>query len=178
MVKYTEISDLNSDQIKLINKNGWCIFTECDGNGTYYYHKGIHWVNRIEYIILSENVDIEDINSHKELNKIATYDDAFDKLVREKLLPVADKCYVFLVKNPANYHFEQIWTNKGLEKAIEIAKLRFRFKHTYYNSKDYDKMENLILKHNRKVKKDTEKAVEVLKANGFKVVSDRFAALS
>ncbi len=43
----------------------------------------------------------------------------------------------FLVKNPANYHFEQIWTNKGLEKAIEI-----------------------------------------LKANGFKVVSDRFAALS
>ena len=122
--------------------------------------------------------DIEDINSHKELNKIATYDDAFDKLVREKLLPVADKCYVFLVKNPANYHFEQIWTNKGLEKAIEIAKLRFRFKHTYYNSKDYDKMENLILKHNRKVKKDTEKAVEVLKANGFKVVSDRFAALS
>lgn len=39
-------------------------------------------------------------------------------------------------------------------------------------------MENLILKHNRKVKKDTEKAVEVLKANGFKIVSERFAALS
>lgn len=177
MVKYTEISDVNNDQIELINKNGWCIFTECDGNGTY-YHKGIHWVNRIGYVILSENVDIEDINSHKELKAIATYDDVFDELVREKLLPVADKCYVFLVKNPANYHFEQIWTNKGLEKAIEIAKLRFRFKHTYYDSKDYDKMENLILKHNRKVKKDTEKAVEVLKANGFKVVSDRFAALS
>lgn len=177
MVKYTEISDLNNDQIELINKNGWCIFTECDGNGTY-WHKGIHWVNRIGYVILSENVDIEDINSHKELNKLATYDDSFDELVREKLLPVADKCYVFLVKNQANYHFEQIWTNKGLKKAIEIAKLRFRFKHTYYDSKDYDKMENLILKHNRKVKKDTEKAVEVLKANGFKIVSERFAALS
>lgn len=177
MVKYTEISDLNSDQIELIDKNGWCIFTECDGNGTY-WHKGIHWVNRIGYVILSEDVNMEDINSYKELKAIATYDDAFDELVREKLLPVADKCYVFLVKNPANYHFEQIWTNKGLEKAKETAKLRFGFKYTYYESKDYDKMENLILKHNRKVKKDTEKAVEVLKANGFKVVSDRFAALS
>ena len=30
MVKYTEISDLNSDQIELINKNGWCIFTETE----------------------------------------------------------------------------------------------------------------------------------------------------
>ncbi len=26
MVKYAEISDLNNNQIKLINKNGWCIF--------------------------------------------------------------------------------------------------------------------------------------------------------
>lgn len=177
MVKYTEISDLNGDQIELINKNGWCIFTECDGDGTY-WHKGIHYVNRIGYVILSEDVDMEDINSYKELNKIATYDDAFDKLVREKLSPATDKCYVFLVKNPANYHFEQIWTNKGLEKAKETAKLRFKFKHTYYESKDYDKMENLILRHNRKVQKDTEKAVEVLKANGFKIVSERFAALS
>ena len=39
MVKYAEISDLNNNQIKLINKNGWCIFTECDGDGTY-WHKG------------------------------------------------------------------------------------------------------------------------------------------
>mgnify|MGYP003239744403 CR=1 FL=1 len=177
MVKYAEISDLNNNQIKLINKNGWCIFTECDGDGTY-WHKGMHCVNRIGYIILSENIDVEDINSYKELNKIATYDDVFDKMVREKLSPVADKCYVFLVKNPANYHFEQIWTNKGLEKAKEIAKLRFEFKHTYYDSKDYDKMENLIFRHNCKVRKDTEKAIEILKANGFKVVSDRFAALS
>ena len=176
MVKYTEISDLNSDQIELINKNGWCVFTECDGDGTY-WHKGIHWVNRVGYIILSKDVDMEDINSYKELNEIATYDDTFDKLVRKKLLSVVDKCYVFLVKNPANYHFEQIWTNKGLEKAKEMAKLRFKFKHTYYESKDYDKMENLILRHNRKVQKDTEKAIEVLRANGFTVVSERFAAL-
>ncbi len=57
--------------------------------------RGMHCVNRIGYIILSENIDVEDINSYKELNKIATYDDVFDKLVREKLSPVADKCYVF-----------------------------------------------------------------------------------
>lgn len=65
-----------------------------------------------------------------------------------------------------------------LEKAKETAKLRFGFKHTYYDSKDYDKMEKLILRHNRKVKKDTEKALEVLKENGFKVVSESFAVLS
>lgn len=177
MVKYAEVSDLNADQIKIIEKNKWCIFTVCDGDGTY-WHKGIHWVNRIGYIVLSEDIDAEDINSYKELNKIATYDGAFDKLVREELSPVANKCYVFLVKDPANYHFEQIWTNKGLEKAKETAKFRFRFKHTYYESKDYGKMNSLILRHNRKVQKDTEKAVEVLRASGFKVVSERFAALS
>ena len=97
MVKYTEISDVNNDQIELINKNGWCIFTECDGNGTYYYHKGIHWVNRIEYIILSENVDIEDINSHKELNKIATYDDTVNSNPR---IPFVTQDSLFVNENP------------------------------------------------------------------------------
>lgn len=91
MVKYAEVSDLNADQIKIIEKNKWCIFTVCDGDGTY-WHKGIHWVNRIGYIVLSKDVDAEDINSYKELNKIATYDGAFDKLVREELSPVANKC--------------------------------------------------------------------------------------
>lgn len=176
MLKYANVSDLNADQIRLIEKNKWCIFTECDGNGTYWL-KGIHWVNRIGYIILSEDVDIEDINSYEELDKIAAYGNDFNNIVRDTLSPIEDKCYVFLVKNPANYHFEQIWTNKGLEKAKEMAKLRFGFKCTYYESKDYDKMENLILRHNRKVQKDTEKAIEVLRANGFTVVSERFAAL-
>jgi len=81
------------------------------------------------------------------------------------------------VKDPANYHFEQVWTNKGLSHAKEIAKLRFRFKHTYYESKDYDKMEKLIHKHNQKVKNDTEKVVNLLKENGFTVVSANFAVL-
>lgn len=91
--------------------------------------------------------------------------------------PIEDKCYVFLVKDPANYRFEQIWTNKGLKKAKEKAKQRFGFKCTYYESKNYDRMDNLILKHNHKVEKDTEKAIEILRANGFTVVSERFAAL-
>lgn len=60
----------------------------------------------------------------------------------------------------------------------KVGELWNEFKHTYYDSKDYDKMENLIFRHNCKVRKDTEKAIEILKANGFKVVSDRFAALS
>ena len=175
MIKYMEISELNSDQAQVIRENGWCAFTECDCGGTYY--KGFAWVNRIGYIIFSENVDIDDINSYEELNKIASYDDDFDKMVREILKPIEDKCYVFLVKDPACYKFEQVWTNKGLAHAKETAKLRFKHKHIYYESEDYDKMDALIRKHNNKVKQDTEKAVELLKANGFKVVSNNFAAM-
>lgn len=176
MLKYASVTAVNTDQIRLIKKNGWCIFTECDSEGTY-WHKGIHWVNSVGYIVISEDIDVEDINSYNELDKIAEYDDDFDNLVREKLKPIEDKCYVFLVKDPANYHFGQIWTNKGLEEAKEKAKLRFRFKHVYYESKDYDKMDKLIHRHNSKVRRDTEKAIEVLKENGFKVVSEKFAAL-
>lgn len=178
MVKYTEISDLNADQVKIIEKNKCYIFTEhTDDDGGIYWRKGMHWVNRIGYIILSENIDTEIIYSYKELSKIATYDETFNKKIREKLLPVADKYYAFLVKDPANYHIEEIWTNKGLEKAKEVAKLRFRFKHAYYEQNDYDKMYDLALRHNRKVEKDTNRAVEILKENGFKVVSDKFAVM-
>lgn len=176
MIKYMEISELNNDQAKIIKENGWCVFTECDSGGTY-YNKGFTWVNRIGYIIFSENVDVDYINSYGELNKIASHDREFDKTVREILKPIEDKCYVFLVKDPAYYHFEQVWTNKGLEHAKETAKLRFAFKHTYYESEDYDKMHKLIDAHNNKVKRDTKKAVELLKANGFKVVSNNFAAM-
>ena len=176
MIKYMEISELNNDQAKVIKENGWCVFTECDSGGTY-YNKGFAWANRIGYIIFSENVDVDYINSYDELNKIASDDSDFDKLVREILKPIEDKCYVFLVKDPAYYHFEQVWTNKGLTHAKETAKLRFRHKHQYYESKDYDKMDKLINQHNSKVRKDTEKAVELLKANGFKVVSSCFAAM-
>lgn len=177
MIKYMEITDLNSDQAKVIKENGWCVFTECAESSSY-YNKGFSWANRIGYVIFSENVDVDYIDSYKELNEIASYDSEFNKLVREILKPIEDKCYVFLVKNPANYHFEQVWTNKGLEHAKETAKLRFRYyKHTYYESKDYDKMEKLINNHNSKVRKDTEKAIALLKENGFKVVSESFAAL-
>ena len=175
-MRYMEISELNSDQRKAIKENGWCVFTECDEGGTY-YNKGFSWVNQIGYIIFSENVEKEHIDSYDELNGTATFDIAFNKEVRQVLEPLADKCYVFLVKNPAHYHFEQVWTNKGLVHAKETAKLRFRFRHKYYESKDYDKMEKLIHKHNQKVKADTEKAVNLLKANGFTVVSENFAVL-
>ena len=176
MIKYMDISDINIDQRRAIKENGWCVFTECNSEGTY-YRKGFAWVNRIGYIILSEDVDIDDINSYEELNAIASYDDDFETEVREVLTPIEDKCYVFLVKDPANYRFEQVWTNKGLEYAKAIAKTQFRHKCLYYESKDYDKMEKLIHKHNSKVRRDTEKAINLLKENGFKVVSQNFAAL-
>lgn len=176
MIKYMEMSELNNDQIKVIKEKGWCIFTECDSDGTY-YNKGLAWANRIGYIIFSEDVDVDYIDSYRELNNIASEDNDFNKFVREILEPIEDKCYVFLVQDPANYYFEQVWTNKGLEHAKETAKLRFKHKHRYYESKDYDKMNKFINQHNSKVREDTKKAVELLNANGFKVVSDVFAVL-
>lgn len=176
MNKYMEISELNSDQVKVIRENGWCIFTECDCEGTY-YRKGFAWANRIGYIILSESVDVDDINSCETLNHIATYDDEFDAAVRKVIMPIADICYLFLVKDPARYYVEPVWTNKGLAYAKEIAKLKFRHKHQYYESKDYYKMEQLMNQHNMKVQKDTDTAIALLNANGFKVVSGNFAAL-
>ena len=44
------------------------------------------------------------------------------QMINEVLDQIKDKCYVFLVKDPAYYHFEQVWTNKGLEHAKETAK--------------------------------------------------------
>ena len=73
MIKYMEISELNNDQAKVIRENGWCVFTEGDEGGTY-YDKGFRWVNRIGYIIFSESVDIEHIDSYEELSKIAFED--------------------------------------------------------------------------------------------------------
>lgn len=176
MKKYTSIVDLNNDQRKAINENGWTVFTECN-EGSSYYNKGYSWVNRIGYIILSGDVEVDYIDSYDELNKLASYDDDFDELVREILEPIEDKCYVFLVKEPAHYHFEQMWTNKGLEDAKKMARHKIGFQHEYYDQKDYDKMKKEITRHNNKVKRDTEKAIELLKANGFKIVSRNFAVL-
>ena len=148
MIKYTEISDLNNDQVAVIKKNGWCLFTECDEGGSY-YRKGLAWVNRIGYVVFSENVEQEDIDSYKELCEIASYDDEFATQVREQLEPIRDECYIFLVKNPARYDFEQVWTNGGLERAKEIAATRFNFEHQYYESKDYDEMREIIWKYNK-----------------------------
>ena len=134
-VKYMQKSELNKDQIKVIKDKGWCIFTECDCEGSHYI-KGVALVNRIGYIIFSENVDTDYISSYKELNKIASEDFNFDKEVRAALNPIEDKCYVFLVKNPARYTLEQVWTNKGLTEAKNMADARFKFEHIYFESKD------------------------------------------
>ena len=145
MIKYMEISELNADQSRAIKENGWCVFTECDEGGSY-FNKGFSWVNRIGYIILSENVDTDYINSYGELHKIASYDGDFDTLVRKILEPLKDECYVFLIKEPAWYHFEQVWTNKGLSAAKELANIRYgKYKPTYYEKKDYDAMQKSMV---------------------------------
>lgn len=174
MIKYASKTMLNHDQIDEIKKNGWSFFTMCDEGGVY-YRKGFAWINRIGYIIFSENVDQEHIDGD-ELDKIAIYDEDFKENVQKILDPIEDKCYIFLVKDPAKYRFEQVWTNAGLDGAKKNAKSRFRFRHKYYDSKDFPKMHKIINDYNNKVKKDTEAAISLLKVNGYTVVSENFAA--
>lgn len=172
MLKYMEIEALNSDQVKAIYNKGWSFYTECDCEGTY-YQKYFQRVNRIGYIILSDDIDIDYID---DINTIAEYSDDFSNEVLSIINPLKDVCYIYLIKRPEKYFFEQVWTNKGLEKSKEIAKFRYRWPVKYYESKDYDKMHSLIKKHNKKVKQQTEKAIECLLKNGFSVISENFAA--
>ena len=174
MIKYMEITDLNKDQTSIIKENGWCVFTECAESNSY-FNKGFTWANRIGYIIFSEDPGVDYIDSWSELHEIATSDYFFRDEVKALLDPIKDECYVFLRKNPAKYWFKQVWTNKGLEYAKEQATYD-KFKCEYYAEEDFDKMHKKIDRHNNKVKRDTEKALEILRANGFEVVSENFAA--
>ena len=176
MIKYMEITDLNKDQASVIKENGWCVFTEC-AEGSSYFNKGFTWANRIGYIIFSEDPGVDYIDSWNELHKIAESDDEFAKEVNALLKPIEDKCYVFLRKDPARYQSKQVWTNEGLEDAKKQANFWDKFKCEYYAKEDFDKMHKKIDRHNNKVKRDTEKALEILRANGFEVVSENFAAL-
>lgn len=173
---FCEVSELNEEQKRAILENGWCFYTHQD-EGSSYFGKGTHVVNRIGYIVFSAPVNFSYINSYKELTAIAKEDEEFGTKVREVLSPIKDKCYVFLVKDPAKYSFEQVWTNKGLDKAKEIAKTRFRYPHKYYERKDYDKMEKIISQYNTQLAATTEKAKQLLAENGFTVVSANFVAL-
>lgn len=175
-IKFCEISDLNTDQMRLIEDMGWCLFTHQDEGGSY-FTKGTSIVNRIGYIVFSAPVNYQVIDSYEELISIAKEDADFRKEVLNTLNPIEDKCYVFLVKDPAKYSFEQVWTNKGLEKAKEIAKTRFRYPHKYYERKDYDKMEKIISQYNTQLAATTEKAKQLLAENGFTVVSANFGVL-
>lgn len=175
MIKCTDICELNNDQIKTIKEKGWCFFTECDEGGSY-YNRGYNIVNRIGYVVCSEWVEQDYFESYESFTKTMEYDDGFGALVRETLEPLEDKCYVFLIKNPAHYTFEQVWTNKGLEKAKEIAKLRYgKYKPQYFDGKDhYEKMDKIITSHNEKVRKCTNEATKLLEENGFEIISDGF----
>ena len=114
------------------------------------YKKGLAWEDRIGYVIFSESVDAEAIDGSA-IGDYGTYDYEFESEVKQMLSPLEDKCYVFLIKNPVRYRFEQIWANKGLEYAKEMAKSRFKDNVKYYPKDQFDKMDKLIKCHNEKV---------------------------
>ena len=120
-MKYMEINDLNKDQVALAESKGWCIYTQVEDACGLIYKKGLAWANRIGYVIFSEPVDAESIDDSA-IGDYGTYDYDFESEVKQLLSPLEDKCYVFLIKNPVKYYFEQIWTNKGVAYAKEMAK--------------------------------------------------------
>lgn len=130
-MKYMEINDLNKDQVALAESKGWCIYTQVEDACGLIYKKGLAWANRIGYVIFSESVDAEAIDGSA-IGDYGTYDYEFESEVKQMLSPLEDKCYVFLIKNPVRYRFEQIWANKGLEYAKEMAKSRFKDNVKYY----------------------------------------------
>ena len=149
-MKYMEINDLNKDQVALAESKGWCIYTQVEDACGLIYKKGLAWANRIGYVIFSESVDAEAIDGSA-IGDYGTYDYEFESEVKQMLSPLEDKCYVFLIKNPVRYRFEQIWANKGLEYAKEMAKSRFKDNVKYYPKDQIDKMDKLIKCHNEKV---------------------------
>ena len=110
-MKYMEINDLNKDQVALAESKGWCIYTQVEDACGLIYKKGLAWANRIGYVIFSESVDAEAIDGSA-IGDYGTYDYEFESEVKQMLSPLEDKCYVFLIKNPVRYRFEQIWANK------------------------------------------------------------------
>lgn len=48
-------------------------------------------MNRVGYIILSQNVEKTDLCTPIDLEKVAKYDEDFEKLVREELKPIIRK---------------------------------------------------------------------------------------
>lgn len=140
-MKYMEINDLNKDQVALAESKGWCIYTQVEDACGLIYKKGLAWANRIGYVIFSESVDAEAIDGSA-IGGYGTYDYEFESEVKQMLSPLEDKCYVFLIKNPVRYRFEQIWANKGLEYAKEMAKSRFKDNVKYYPKDQFDKWIN------------------------------------
>lgn len=149
-MKYMEINDLNKDQVALAESKGWCIYTQVEDACGLIYKKGLAWANRIGYVIFSESVDAEAIDGSA-IGDYGTYNDEFESEVKQMLSPLEDKCYVFLIKNPVKYHFEQIWTNKGLRYAREMAKSSFKDNVKYYPKDQFNEMDKLIKCHNEKV---------------------------
>ena len=115
-MKYMEINKLNKDQVALAESKGWCIYTQVEDACGWVYRKGLAWANRIGYVIFSEPVDAEAIDDFA-IGDYGTYDYDFESEVKQILSPLEDKCYVFLIKNPVKYHFEQILNRFGPIKA-------------------------------------------------------------
>ena len=145
-----EINDLNKDQVVLAESKGWCIYTQVEDACGLIYKKGLAWANRIGYAIFSEPVDAESIDDSA-IGDYGTYDYDFESEVIQLLSPLEDKCYVFLIKNPVKYYFEQIWTNKGVAYAREMAKSSFKDNIKYYPKDQFNEMDKLIKFHNEKV---------------------------
>lgn len=124
MIKYAEIAEINEPQAKEFKKRGWCIFTECDGDGLY-YRKGFAWVNRIGYLIFEKPVDIEDMDE-SDLHQIGVYDADFENEVRNITEKYRNTNYHYHMKGKLIDDYECIRTYSD-EKAKELVNNRLKY---------------------------------------------------
>ena len=175
-IKYADVTDLNNDQVDLLKSKGYSFFTECDEGGESYYNKNFSWANRIGYLVFESEPEEDYFNSYKELSKVAEFDEDFNEEVHELINPIKDECYLFYLENSDKniYTFNQVWTNKGVDKAKEIAKDRYYAYPTCVLITDENReyYENKVHDARRQIDRNRNDVKRILKENGFEISGD------
>ena len=123
-IRYTELCEINTPQAEEFKKRGWCVFTECDSDGTYFY-KGYGWVNRIGYLVFEDNIDM-DYFEYSDLKQIGIYDDKFNDDVYQVVQEHQDINYHYHIKGKLLDHYELIRTYSD-EEAKRILGIRMKY---------------------------------------------------
>ena len=124
MIKYTELDEINEPMAKEIKEHGWCVFTECDGDGLY-FRKGYAWVNRIGYVVFEEQVDVSDMDE-SDFHQTGIYDQDFANEVMKVAEKYKNTNYHYHVKGKLIDDYECIRTYSD-DKAKELIREKVKY---------------------------------------------------